>query len=80
MGLDRVVGAAADARTRDIAGSREPDDDSVHGTLGDPNAIADLAQPDARVLGNAEQHSRVGGQKRPCSGFISSHIYLGYRF
>jgi hypothetical protein len=68
------VGTAAVACTRDIAGGREPDDDSVHGTFGDPNAIADLAQADTRILGNAQQHPGVVGQKRPRWGYASGHV------
>jgi hypothetical protein len=37
----------------------------VRRAFGDPHRVADLAQPDAWIVGDAEQHSRVVGQKRP---------------
>jgi Mn2+/Fe2+ NRAMP family transporter len=44
------VVAAAPALARDVAGGSELNDDAVRGPLGDPNAVADLAQP-ARARG-----------------------------
>ena len=38
----------------------------VGGTLGDPDRGADVAQPDARVLGDADQHLGVVREERPC--------------
>jgi hypothetical protein len=73
VGLDRVVVAAAVAGTRDVAGGGELDHDPVRGAFCDPDRLADLAQADARVMRDAEQHLGVVGEKRPCRGSVSRH-------
>jgi hypothetical protein len=65
LGLDRVVVAAAHAPPGDVAGVRELADDAVRGALGDPDRFADVAQAGAGVLGEAQQHGGVVGEKGP---------------
>ena len=68
--VDRVAVAAPVALARDVAGVGELDHDPVRGALGDPDTLADLAQPDAWITSNAHKHLRVVGQERPtaCGG------------
>jgi hypothetical protein len=75
VGLDRVLVAAAVALAGDVAGGGELADDAVGGAFGDPDRLADVAQADARVVGDAEQHLGVVGQKRPSGPTVSRHIY-----
>jgi hypothetical protein len=67
------VVAAAVAPARDVAGGGELDDDPVRGAFCDPDRLADLAQADAWVVRDAEQHLGMVGEKRPCRGSISRH-------
>jgi hypothetical protein len=39
------------------------------GAFGDPDGLPDLAQPDAGILGDADEHSRVVGEERPSRSF-----------
>src|SRR5205085_791756 len=73
VGLDRVVAAAGTAFARDEAGGGEVADDAVDGALGDPDRLAELAQPDPRVLRDAEQHQGVVGEKRPARRAVARH-------
>jgi hypothetical protein len=47
----------------------------VCGPFGDPDRLADLAQADARVMRDAEQHFGVVGEKRPAGHFIPTHAH-----
>jgi hypothetical protein len=73
VGLDRVVIAATVAPARDVAGGCQLGHDPVSGPFGDPDRVADLAQADARVMRDAEQHLGVVGQKRPAWRFRLRH-------
>jgi hypothetical protein len=73
VGLDRVVVAAAVALARDVVGGGELGDDAVRGAFGDPDRLADLAQADAGVVRDAEQHLGVVGEKRPAGRSVPMH-------
>ena len=62
---DRVVVAAPVSLARDVAGGDEVTHDAVCGALGDPDGVADVAQADVGVFGQADQDLCVVGQKRP---------------
>src|SRR3954470_13011574 len=63
--LDRVVVAAATALARKVARGGQLDDDAVHGSLGEPDGVADVPQPDPGITPDARQHLGVVGQERP---------------
>jgi hypothetical protein len=63
--VDRVVIAPAVSPARDVAGVGEFDDDPVRGPFGDADALADVAQANARITSDADQYLGVVGQKRP---------------
>src|SRR2546429_9480493 len=73
VGLDRVVVAAAVALARDVPGGGEVADDAMGGALGDPDRLADLAQADAGILGDAQQDLGVVGEKRPRRRTVPRH-------
>ena len=84
VGLDRIVAAAAVSRSRDISRRSELGDDAVCRTLGDSHTRADLAQADARILGDGEKHPGVVRQERPSgcrrAGHISRIAFLDFDF
>ena len=49
----------------DVPGLGEIGDDAVGGALGDTRPGRDVAQPHARVVGDAQQHPGVVGQEAP---------------
>jgi hypothetical protein len=51
--------APAAALAREVAVADELADDAVRRALGDPQALADVAQADARVVGDAQQDLRM---------------------
>ena len=61
----RVVVAPAPALAREVAVGDELADDAVRGALGDPHQVADVAQADAGVAGDAKQDLRVASEERP---------------
>jgi hypothetical protein len=73
VGLDRVVVAPPVPPSCYVTGVGQLTHDSVRRTLGDPDGLADLAQPDAGVLRYAQQHARVVRQERPGGGFGLRH-------
>jgi hypothetical protein len=62
-GLDPVAVAAAIFVLDDVPGPDEIGDDAVGGALGDARPGRDVAQPHARVVGDAQQHPGVVGQE-----------------
>jgi uncharacterized membrane protein YbhN (UPF0104 family) len=62
---DRVAVASADPLAGHVACVGELSDDAVRGPLGDPDRVADLAQTDAGVLRDADEHLSVVGEERP---------------
>jgi hypothetical protein len=72
VGVDRVDVAATVSLARDVTRRGQGPDDAVGGALGDPQALADVAHPDARIVRDAHQHPSVVGQESPIRcGFIS---------
>lgn len=65
VGLDRVVIATPDAPAGKVADVGELGDDPVGGALGDSDRIADLAQADAWVARDAQQHLGMVGEEGP---------------
>jgi hypothetical protein len=63
--IDRVMVAAPDPSASYVAGGAQLRDDPVRGPLGDPDAIADVAQADAGIAGDAEQDEGVVGEESP---------------
>src|SRR4051812_35706789 len=63
--LDRVVVASASSSTRDIARLLELSDDPMRRSFGDPDALPDLAQADARIVRDAQEHLGMVGEKSP---------------
>jgi hypothetical protein len=49
----------------DVAGCGQVGDDAVGAALGDAQAGREVAQPHARVVGDAQQHPGVVGQEAP---------------
>ena len=76
VGVDRVVVAAAVSVACDVTGVGELGDDSMRGPFGDPDALADVAQANAGVTGDADQHLGVVGEKCPtrCRVRVLSHL------
>jgi hypothetical protein len=63
VGLDLVAVAAAVLLLHHITCPGEVGNDAVGAALGDAQAGGDVAQPRARVVGEAHQHPGVGGQE-----------------
>jgi hypothetical protein len=61
--LDLVTVAAAVFGLDHVAGCGQVGDDAVGAALGDVQAGCDVAQPRARVAGDAQQHPGVAGQE-----------------
>ena len=49
----------------DVSGLGEIGNDAIGGVLGDARPGRDVAQPHARVVGDAQQHPGVAGQEAP---------------
>jgi hypothetical protein len=65
VGLDLVAVAAAVFLLYHVPGCGEIGDQAVGAALGDAQAGSDVAQPHARVAGDAQQHPGVAGQETP---------------
>ena len=63
--MDQVGVAATGALACDVARVGELGDDAVCGSFGDPDALADVAQADAGLIGYAHQDLSVVGQECP---------------
>ena len=63
--LDLVAVAAAVFLLHHVAGFGQVGDDAAGAALGDVHAGRDVAQPHARVVGDAQQHSGVAGKETP---------------
>ena len=73
VGVDRVSVATPVSLARDVAGGGELSDDAMHGTLGNPDPLTDLAQSDAWIVGYADQYLGVVGQERPAGCAVQPH-------
>jgi hypothetical protein len=65
VACDRVTVASAVPLAPDVARVRELPHDSMRGSLGDSDLIADLSKPDVGVARDAEQHLSVVAEKGP---------------
>jgi hypothetical protein len=65
VGLDLVAVAAAVFLLDDVPGCDQVGHDAVGAALGDVQAGRDIAQPGARVAGDAQQDPGVIGQEAP---------------
>jgi hypothetical protein len=65
VGLDPVAVAAAVFVLDDVSGLGEVGEDAVGGALGDACSGRDVAQPYARVVGDAQQDPGVVGEEAP---------------
>ena len=65
MRLDLVAVAAAVLLLHDVPGLSQIGDDTVGAALGDAHPGRDVAQPHARVVGDAQQHPGMVGQETP---------------
>ena len=62
--------------TRDVAGGGQFRDDAMRGAFSDPRLLADVAQADAAIVRESDQHLGVIGQKRPAGFGIHRHPRL----
>jgi hypothetical protein len=65
VSLDLIAVTAAVFLLHHIASVGEIGDDAVGAALGDAQAGRDVAQPDARLVGNTQQHPGVISQETP---------------
>ncbi len=63
--VNRVVVAPAVPRPRDVPGVDELVDDAVRRAFSDSDPLADLAEPDTGIFGDAEKDAGMVGEKRP---------------
>ena len=70
---DRVHVAAPDPRPLHVPTINKIGHDPVRSPLTDPDQPGDLRYPNLRVLGNANQHMTVIGQKRPTQLLLRYH-------
>ena len=71
--IQRVTAPAPHPLTFHVPAVDEVGDDPLHGALGDPDGLGDVAQTRVGVMGDAEQHLRVVGDESPgsrSSGFL----------
>jgi hypothetical protein len=63
--VDAVAVAAAVAVALDISRLDEVGEDALCGSLGDPDLLGDVAEPDVWCAGDAEEHLGVVGEEAP---------------
>jgi hypothetical protein len=63
--VDAVAVAATVALAVDVSRLDEVGEDALCGSLGDPDLLGDVAKPDVRCAGDAEEHLRVVGEEAP---------------
>ena len=63
--VDLVVIAPSDPRARDVSLHHQVGDDPLDRSFRYPNALSNVGDPDARVLGDAQQDHEVTGDERP---------------
>ena len=74
VSVDLVLVAATVSLAGDVAGGGQLSDDAMGGPFGDPDLVADLAQANAGIVGDADQHPGVVGQKRPTGSWMLSQL------
>ena len=65
VGENFILILAADLLAADEAGSFQVLDDSLYGSLGDPDLVGDFAEDHLRLGVEHDQHVGVIGEKRP---------------
>lgn len=73
VGVDRVPVATPVPFSRDVPRGGQLDDDPMRSPLGDPHPVTNLSQANAGVVGDADQHLGVIGQKRPARCSVVRH-------
>jgi len=63
--VDAVAVAATVALALDVSGLNEVGEDALCSSLGDPDLLGDVAQPDVWCPSDAEEHLRVIGEEAP---------------
>ena len=63
--VDSVAVPAALALAVDVPGVDEVGQDALRGALGDADLVGDVAKPDVRCAGDAQQHLGVVGEEAP---------------
>ena len=70
--VKRVAASASDALTSHEAAFHEVGDDSLHGSLRDPDRLGNITQARLRVTRDTEKHLGVVGEEAPrLRGFLS---------
>jgi hypothetical protein len=69
--VDRVVVAAPDALSFDVAGFDEVGNDALRRPFGDTHCVGHVAHSCVRVACEAEQHLCVAGNERPVLAIIA---------
>ena len=75
LGLRPGSGFAGPSLAQHVALFDQLGEDPVGGALGDPDRGGDVAQPDARVTGDADEDVGVVGQKVPAGAPSSGLCY-----
>jgi len=75
VGVDGVVVASSVALARNVPGAGQLGDDAVRGAFGDPDPVAEVAQPDAGIVGDANQDLGVVGQEPPTARGVVQHLH-----
>jgi len=70
---DRVAVAPPLAAAANVTGRLELYDDAVRRPLGDPDALTDLSEPDAGIVGDAEEHLSMVRKERPADSDCVGH-------
>jgi len=73
VGMDAVAVAPPFLFVRKVPVSFEVTNDSLGGTLSDPNTSGNVAQSDAGSFSDEDEHPGVIGEKRPCSRVFNGH-------
>ena len=63
--IDAVAVAASVAFAFDVSGLDQVGEDALRGSLGDPDLLGDVAEPDVWRAGDADQHLCVVGEEAP---------------
>jgi hypothetical protein len=63
--VDAVAVASTVALALDVSGLDQVGEDSLGGSLGDPDLLGNVAKPDVWRAGDAEEHLRVVGEEAP---------------
>jgi hypothetical protein len=71
VGIDPILVSAPVALSVDVARLNEVGEDPLRGSFGDPDRLSDVAQPDVRSPGYAEEDLSVVGEEPPSGRMLS---------